>query len=315
MKAVYTQGDRQWHKRAAIAFLATLQGEAGLTDEELLSEYREAELWDDVAAMLLRLGRFDEAFAVAIRRLTSPALLLPFADQVIAVENAPAIDRVITLVDDRLWEHEGQNLRDDELLRAWLERRYAERGRPEKSLAMARERFDAAPTKATYDAVKAAALLPGHADDPWPELRPTLIAALRKRGDWHALIDVYLDEGDVAEALKALERGEKSQSANRLPWGYGWVSWPEQDATRVALAAEADFPDDSIRIYRQLAERRIAARERINYQEAARQLLRVKQVLETNDRAAEWPPLIGELRQQNKNLRALREELDALGLQ
>jgi uncharacterized Zn finger protein len=315
MNAVYVRSDRLWHKRAAIGFLSLLQGEAGLSDEQLLAEYRDAELWDDAAAMLLRLGRFDEAFTVAIRRLTAPALLLPFADQVIATDNTQAIDRAMTIVDDRLWEHEGQNLRDDELLRAWLERRYAERGQPEKSLQMARERFDAAPTKATYDAVKAAALLPGHAGDPWPELRPKLVASLRKRGDWHALIDVNLDEGDVAEAVKALERCEKSQGTSQLAWGYSWSGWPEQYATRVAKAAEADLPDESIRIYRTLAERRIAARDRVNYQEAARHLVRVKQVLETNDRAAEWPPLIGELRQQNKNLRALREELDALGLQ
>jgi uncharacterized Zn finger protein len=315
MRAVYTEGDGLWHKRAAIGFLSLLKGEVGLSDEELLAEYRNAELWDDAAAMLLQLGRVDEAFAIATRRLTATTLLIQFADQVMATGDQQGISRAIALVDDRLWEHEGENVRDDEVLRAWLERRYAEHGRPEKSLAMARARFGATPAKATYDAVKAAALLPDQPDNPWPDLQPTLIAVLRKRSDWLALIDIFLDEGEVKEALNALARSENSKETSQLRWDYSWSPWPEQYATRVASAAEAEFPDESIRIYRRMAERRIAARERVNYQEAAKHLFRVKQVLEVRDRAAEWPPLIAELRQQNKSLRALREELDALGLQ
>jgi hypothetical protein len=37
-------------------------------------------------------------------------------------------------------------------------------------------------------------------------------------------------------------------------------------------------------------------------------------ILERTGRAAEWQSFIADLRQRNKSLRALREELDALGL-
>lgn len=82
-----------------------------------------------------------------------------------------------------LWEREGQNAQDDQRLRAWLEQQYAAHGHPEKALKLARERFKTLPAKATYDAVKTAALLPGQPDEPWPALRKAMLATLKKRGD------------------------------------------------------------------------------------------------------------------------------------
>jgi uncharacterized Zn finger protein len=309
-----TDWNRAWKNRATLNFISLLAGDAGLSDEELLSEYRNADLWDDAADLLLRIGRVDEALAIASRRLTGAATLLPFAEQVLATGDPRRIAQMITLVDDRLWEQEGQNLQDDQTLREWLARRYAEHGPPDKALAMARERFDAAPSKATYDAVRHAALLPGQPSDPWPALRPQLIATLRKRGDWYGLIDIYLAEGEVAEAIKALEKSEKPRRADAYGWGYGWGIAHEEYDARVAAAAEAVFPDESIRLYWKLADKRIAARQRPSYQEAARHLERVRHVLESTGRNEEWPPMIADLRQQYKTFRALREELDALGL-
>jgi uncharacterized Zn finger protein len=43
-------------------------------------------------------------------------------------------------------------------------------------------------------------------------------------------------------------------------------------------------------------------------------LVEVMKLLEANGRDAEWTTLITDLRQEHKKLRALREELDALGL-
>jgi hypothetical protein len=162
--------------------------------------------------------------------------------------------------------------------------------------------------------VKSAALLPGQPDDPWPVLRPKLLAILRKRGDWSVLIDIFLEEGEVAKAIEALKAGESASRDRGAGWGYGWAVVLPHHYTQVAAAAETAFPDEAIAIYRRLADEKIAARQRSAYQEAATYLARIKQVFEAAGRAEEWPSLIAELRQQFKNLRALREELDALGL-
>jgi uncharacterized Zn finger protein len=309
-----TSWDPLWHKRAAIGFLSILSGDAGFSNEELLTEYRDAELWEEAAHLLVQMGRVEEAIPLAARHLTAADVLLAFADQVLASGHPQCLTLATTLVDDRLWEREGQNVRDDQALRAWLEQRYAELGQSEKALAMARARFDAAPDRTTYDAVKLAAQLPGLAGNPWPAQRKKIIDTLRKRGDWFTLIDIFLAEEEVAAAIEALEQSEKASRSGRLAWGFGWSGGPHDYATRVAAAAETGFPDASIAIYRRLADQKIAARQRPSYQEAAKHLFRVKHVLEAAGRDQEWPPLISDLRQQNKTLRALREELDALGL-
>ena len=63
-----------------------------------------------------------------------------------------------------------------------------------------------------------------------------------------------------------------------------------------------------------MADRAIERRQRPYYQDAAQYLARVKTLMETNGQAEEWTLLIAELRDQHRRLRALREELDALGL-
>ncbi|MCC7025101.1 MAG: SWIM zinc finger family protein [Thermomicrobiales bacterium] len=57
-----------WQSRTAIGFLSLLHGEAGLSDEELLAEYRNAELWEEAAESLLKMHRVEEAIALAARR-------------------------------------------------------------------------------------------------------------------------------------------------------------------------------------------------------------------------------------------------------
>ena len=71
---------RTWLNRAALGFLDMLLSEAGLSDEQLVDEYTAAELWDEAAATLLRLGRTDEAVTLASRKLTQPVPFLAFAD-------------------------------------------------------------------------------------------------------------------------------------------------------------------------------------------------------------------------------------------
>jgi uncharacterized Zn finger protein len=59
-----------------------------------------------------------------------------------------------------------------------------------------------------------------------------------------------------------------------------------------------------------MVERLIAARSRESYQQAAGYLKRVKLLYEKQGRAAEWHTYITNLRNSNKSLRALKEELE-----
>jgi uncharacterized Zn finger protein len=140
-----------------------------------------------------------------------------------------------------------------------------------------------------------------------------LIATLGKSNGLYALIDIHLEEGEIADALGTLAKAEQGGSGSRQVWAYAYAPSGSYRA-RVAAAAEAEFPDEAVRIYQTLAEEQIAARGRPAYQTAAGYLIRVMRVLEGAGRAAEWQAFIADLRARNKSLRALREELDALGL-
>ncbi|HEX5499948.1 MAG TPA: SWIM zinc finger family protein, partial [Thermomicrobiales bacterium] len=254
---------RSWRRREAIGFLALLGPDGGLSDEELLAEYRAAELWEETAHTLLRLGRVDEAIGLAARHVTQSQSLLDFADALLESNEPQQVARALDLVDDRLWEQEGKAPHEDQLLLAWLGRQYAAHGDPTKALAMARRRFEGSPSQQTYDAVKEAALLPGQPADYWDKVRPKLIAALRKQGVDGSLIEIFLDEGDVVAAVAALEASEKKRGRPTFGFGLGGLYYaPGGLETRVAEAAEASDPDAAIRIYRRMADREIDARQR-----------------------------------------------------
>lgn len=299
-----------WSQRALTDFVVRLRQVGGLNDEEMLGIYREAELWDDVAGILLWMDRVDEAVATAARHLTEPQSLLSFANA-LTERGGDHVGRALALVDDRAWETEGANAHHDAMLQNWLVAQFSHHDRPRDALAMAQRRFNLQPTLQTYLAARSAAELPGQPPNTWADLRPTLIAHFREQEAWAALIDVYLEDGEVEAALDAFARLSETRKPGR---SYG-APYPLDDRElRLANAAEQDFPDQAVSIYRQQAERRIELRQRSHYKIAAKHLARAKETLERHDREDEWKTLIDEVRTSNKTLRALREELDNLGL-
>ncbi|MDQ3656361.1 MAG: SWIM zinc finger family protein [Chloroflexota bacterium] len=301
---------KDWSKRMVVEFQIMLREHAGLDDEQLLEMYREAELWGDVAHLLLQLDRVDEAVAIARRHVTSPQALVAFADALIG-RGGDHVGRALSLVDDRVWEAEGKNLVHDAILQDWLIARFGEHGRPSDALAVAAQRFKRQPSLQTWHLVQQAATLPGQAPGVWRDLRPALLAQLRTQKAWSTLIDIHLQDGEIAEAIDAY--GKRNDQVRTERWYTPSWSAPDQDL-RLAAACEVDFPDQAIAIYRLKADGMIANRQRSSYKVAAEHLARVKETLERHGRAEEWTALIAALRTEHKTLRALREELDALDL-
>lgn len=306
--------DRSWEKRAALHFLAELKGPGGLTDEELLEEYRKAGLWPDVVALLLTMGRIDESVSIATRRLPSARELIAFADKWLETAGPSALPRAIALADDRLWENEGKQPQDDFLLRQWLERRHLEGGEPARALKFVKERFHASPTFAVYNDARAIATREGQPGDLWPDLRRELLADLHTLGHWTTTIAIHLADGEVGDAIAALHEAETPRRPPKNQPIPGWTYYLPTYQLQVAAAAEENHPQESIRIYRRLAEVEIGHRSRDHYKQAAGFLARVKTLHESTGAKNEWASLISEVRLHHKSLRALREELDIAGL-
>ena len=316
----YSSFHSDWTRRAIVGFLLTLKEHAGLSDEEMLEEYRQAALHSDVAATLLRLDRVDEALAVARRHLTRQHDLTTFAQALLA-KGGQHVDQAFTLVEERLWEAKGPDASHEAtMLLGWLAQQYAAHGRAEQALEVERRRFRAQPGASTYAAVKAATQLPGLADrsaDLWPGLRAEMLAALREKAAWSELITIYLSEGEVAEALAALSALEEQERkpAGGMGYHYSYVWGLPTYRIQVAEAAERDFPEQAREIYVRAAEQLIDQRGRDKYQTAAEYLTRVKRLYERQGRRQEWLDYIAALRERNRSLRALKEELAARGIE
>jgi uncharacterized Zn finger protein len=82
----------------------------------------------------------------------------------------------------------------------------------------------------------------------------------------------------------------------------------------VAKAAEKHYPDEATRLYKSVVQKLIDGRGRENYQQAVDYLSRVKQLYQKQRRESEWQAYVTNLRNSNKSLRALKEELDKKGM-
>ena len=123
-----------------------------------------------------------------------------------------------------------------------------------------------------------------------------------------------MGDGEVGDAIAALREAEAPRKPRTGATFYGWSYSLPVYQLKVAAAAEDSHPQESIRIYRTLAEAEIGHRNRDHYKEAAGYLARVKTLQESVGAQDEWASLISEVRLHHKSLRALREELDTAGL-
>ena len=82
----------------------------------------------------------------------------------------------------------------------------------------------------------------------------------------------------------------------------------------MAKAAEERYPREAIRLYKSVIQKLIDGRGRENYQQATDFLMRVRLLYQKQGQEPEWHAYIAHLRNSNKSLRALKEELDKRGL-
>jgi uncharacterized Zn finger protein len=140
----------------------------------------------------------------------------------------------------------------------------------------------------------------------WDTLRQELLRRLQRERKYTLLTEIHLREGQAAQALEAL----KQAGAGSFSYAYGGEPLP----IRVAQAAERDYPRESIALYRSAAEALIRGQGRENYATAARYLARIRDLYQRLGEDTAWKALIAGLREQNRRLRALKEELDRAGV-
>jgi uncharacterized Zn finger protein len=260
--------------------LLKLEGDT-LDDEEFLRVCREMNRLDDLVERLLRLERRSEAIA--------------------ELEAAPD-HRVLALAE--LFDQHGLSEDAERIVRQrapdakavfagamydWLRSKAETRGDAVAARELARRLFDLEPSLSRYDQLKR--LTP---NGEWPTLHTELIRSLARANKHGLLLDIDLCEGALARAVERVN-AERSLRHRVLD---------------VARAAEKTMPAEALDLYRTASEDLIAHRNRGSYQAACEHLRKVRQLYQRVGDDSAWAAYILTLREQNRSLRAFREELD-----
>jgi uncharacterized Zn finger protein len=274
-----------WRRESFGSFLLNLEADT-LDDEAFIRSCRETGNRSPLVARLLELGRLPEALKEI--ELVPDYQLTQFADMLVAHGHGAEADR---LVEEKAKKSTDWHLAD------WLKRRAARRGDTGTVLALTEKSFHQHPNAEGYKEIRKLAQKLGR----WDALRPELLAVLKKAPYSTELIRVYLDEGDIDNALAALKSERKSA------YGYGFYGYSL--AQEVAKAAEKTRPQAALEIYRKEAEVLIAQRGRGSYQEACKLLKKVRDLHKRLGEDTAWTNYLAKLREQNRTLRAFLEEL------
>ena len=201
-------------------------------------------------------------------------------------------------VAERLMLERAEKTTDTRVLE-WLENYYRSNGRDSAALAFAERVFRLRPSLDKYKELRELAKRLGG----WDTLRPDLLAFLGETRNPVLLVRIYLEEGQIDNALEVLESW---QQRNYFIGG--------EVRIEVARAAEESRPRAALEIYRRFAEILIKQRGRGNYATAGELLSRVRDLHRRLGEEADWRNYVGDLRERNRSLRALKEELAAAGL-
>jgi uncharacterized Zn finger protein len=281
-----------WRRQAFGALLLDLEMDE-LDDEAYLRVCRETGRVHDVVDRLLSLDRVEEAVQAA--QGTSDYELLSLADIFVRHQHGDLAEELMV---DRA------NRTEDTRVLDWLKDRYKFRGEP-AALEMAEKLLRTRPDLTRYRELRELARKAGQ----WETVRPRALTFLREQRWNDLLVAIYLDDGEIDQALQAL----RELGSPVVGYGYGLYGGKPL-ALQVAEAAAATRPDAALEIYGQQVERLIAGRSRPYYAEAARLLVEMRDIYDQFDRGEEWSIYLEDLRNRYRSLRALKDEMAAAGL-
>lgn len=256
---------------------------AELDDEQYIKICRETGRVLDLVERLLSLGRVNEARQDAAQ--ASDYELVRLGDLFQKYRQGAVAQQLIS--------QRAPTSRDTRLAE-WLVKYYKSQNDNASALRWARLLFEEHPSLQHYQEMSKLARVSA-----WRQLREELLQWLEKKNYFGLLTQIHLAEKYIDAALKTVEKtgtGRPPEFALDL-------------RLAVAQAAEVSHPRDAVRLYQQCAEQLIARRERLNYIEACKYLAQAARLARSSGASEKWDDYIHKLDEDNRALRALREEL------
>lgn len=279
-----------WGQRALGGFLLELQSES-LNDEAYLEICRQTDRREDLIKRLLDLDRVNEAVNEAQK--ANDYVLLSIADLFVQSGKDSLAEQII---------QNRTQTSDDWRLFTWLKNSAARQGNWSQALKFSKQLFWHRPNLSDYEEMRK------HANQlmQWDELQSETIERLFQEHKFQLLAEIYLNENKIDLALSTLDT---MKSETQQKWGYSYSI-----ELKVAKAAEKIYPERSIQIYMDHAQRLIDYRGRGNYSTAADFLRSVRNLDKELGKMEDWQSQIAELREKNRALPALQDELNKAGL-
>jgi len=268
--------------------------EADTIDDETFARIcRETESYNYLIERLLKRGKLEEALAEAEHVDTYD--ILEIADILSDYRQEAAAQHLI--------EERAEQSTNTDLLQ-WLQEHYQSTGNVTGALDMAIRTFQTYPSDAIIERYQGIRQLAQELNR-WETVRTELLAYLQKSRNIKAQIEIALDEGQVKQALDLLFA--EKQTGNKRNGPFGGDTFDV--GTEVAQAAEENYPQEAIEIYQAYVATLIEWRGRENYQIACQYLTDVRKLYQKIRRSDLWSEYITTLREQNRNLPALKDEL------
>jgi uncharacterized Zn finger protein len=264
--------------------------EDSLDDEAYLEICRQTGRVDGLIERLLQLGRVEEAILETqkVEDYRLPILANIFVEYGFGSQAEGLIrKRSETSQDDRL--------------KVWLKEYFVKLEDFPAALKLMQELFWQRPLIQQYRELKETA----SQLDTWEAMQSDMIEKLSDEEKFNFLVEIYLEESQIDQALTVLEKAKAKQH-------YFWEVSTTLEL-QVAQAAEKSYPLEAIRIYHNQVISLINQRGRGNYAAAADYLREIRRLYQALNRQEDWNTWIAKLRQENKRLPALQEELNKAG--
>lgn len=268
----------------------------------------EADTIDDET--FLRICRETESYVYLIERLLKHGWLEEALAEAQHVDNYDILE-IANILDEQGHEaaaehliEERVNQSNDTHLLQWLRERYQARGDIVGAFDMAQRLFRAYPLAATIERFREIRQLAQQLDR-WEVVRAEIMAYVQRSHNTALQIEIALDEGQVELALQLLQAERQTENRRNGPYG----SDNSNVGIEVAKAAEDSHPQESIEIYQAYVETLIEWRGRENYHVACQHLTSIRRLYQKLGRSDAWTKYIAVLREQHRNLPALRDEL------
>jgi uncharacterized Zn finger protein len=238
----------------------------------------------------IQLGRIDEAIKIALEDTdASDYTMLQFAQR---LEKAGQTKQAVNMVETRI-----AHITDERLL-VWLAEKREQTGNIQGAIDLHLRCWKENPSLTSYQTLER---LIGKQDE-WDTLRTKLVSGLMKSNrDISVLARIHLYEKAWNAAWTVI--GEEALG-----------NWNDAIRDEVAQATEQHCPKQVIAYYLSKASQLIRQRGRDNYASAARYLKNVEKILNRTGQKDTWQQTISQIRQDHRNLPALKDELNKAGL-